>query len=40
MERIEALYRRFRELGREPADRNRTDITFEQYYLRRAAPSS
>ena len=38
MERIEALYQRFQELGREIARRNQTDITFEQYYLSRAAP--
>ena len=38
MERIEALYQRFQELGRELARRNQTDITFEPYYLSRAAP--
>ena len=38
METIEALYQRFQELGRELARRNQTDITFEQYYLSRAAP--
>lgn len=38
METIEALYQRFQELGRELARRNQTDITFEPYYLSRAAP--
>lgn len=38
METIEALYQRFQELGRELARRNQTEITFEPYYLSRAAP--
>ena len=38
MERIEALYQRFQELGRELARRNQTEISFEPYYLSRAAP--
>ena len=38
METIEALYRRFRELGREIAARNGTTMRFEPYYLSRAAP--
>ena len=38
MERIEALYQRFQELGRELARRNQTEIAFEPYYLSRAAP--
>ena len=38
METIEALYQRFQELGHELARRNQTSITFEPYYLSRAAP--
>ena len=38
MERIEALYQRFQELGHELARRNQTEIAFEPYYLSRAAP--
>ncbi len=38
METIEALYQRFQEMGDELARRNQTDITFEPYYLSRAAP--
>ena len=38
MEKIEALYERFQELGHELARRNQTSITFEPYYLSRAAP--
>ena len=38
METIEALYQRFQEIGRELARRNQTEISFEPYYLSRAAP--